>query len=79
MKLLRHGPIGQEKPGVLDAGGTIRDLSGVVGDIGGATLSDEGLDRLRGLDTAALPAVEAGVRLGPCVAGTGQPRTSPSP
>lgn len=72
MKLLRHGPIGQEKPGLLDAGGTIRDLSGVVGDIGGATLSDEGLDRLRGLDTAALPAVEAGVRLGPCVAGTGK-------
>ena len=53
MKLLRYGPKGAEKPGLLDAGGTIRDLSGVVGDIGGATLSDEGLERLRRLDAAA--------------------------
>lgn len=40
MKLLRYGPIGAERPGMLDAGGVIRDLSGVVGDIGGAALSD---------------------------------------
>jgi 2-keto-4-pentenoate hydratase/2-oxohepta-3-ene-1,7-dioic acid hydratase in catechol pathway len=72
MKLLRWGPKGAEKPGLLDAGSTIRDLSGVVGDIGGATLSDAGRARLRGLDAAALPAVDAGVRIGPCVAGTGK-------
>jgi len=72
MKLLRWGPMGAEKPGLLDAGGTIRDLSGVVGDIGWDTLSDSGLERLRGLDTSLLPAVDAAVRLGPCVAGTGK-------
>ena len=72
MKLLRYGPKGAEKPGMLDAGGTIRDLSGVVGDIGGATLSDEGLDRLRRLDAGRLPAVDKGVRIGPCVAGVGK-------
>ena len=72
MKLLRYGPKGAEKPGLLDAGGTIRDLSGVVGDIGGATLSDAGLDRLRRLDAGRLREVDPGVRLGPCVAGTGK-------
>ena len=72
MKLLRYGPEGYEKPGVLDQGGKIRDLSGVVGDIGGATLSDEGLARLARLDAAALPEVDGSVRLGPCVAGTGK-------
>lgn len=72
MKLLRHGPQGAEKPGLLDPDGTIRDLSGLVGDIGGATLSDEGLERLRRLDAGRLPAVDPSVRLGPCVAGTGK-------
>lgn len=72
MKLLRYGPIGQEKPGLLASDGTIRDLSGVVGDIGGATLSDEGLKRLRGLDASRLPQVDPSVRLGPCVAGVGK-------
>ena len=55
MKLLRYGPEGAEKPGMLEAGGTIRDLSGVVGDIAGATLSDEGLARLRSIDPGQLP------------------------
>ena len=72
MKLLRWGPKGAERPGMLDAGGTIRDLSGMVGDIGGATLSDEGIERLRRLDAARLPEVEPSVRLGPCVAGIGK-------
>ncbi len=72
MKLLRWGPVGAEKPGLLDAGGTIRDLSGVVGDIAGETLSDAGLDKLRGVDAASLPAVPAGTRIGACVAGTGK-------
>ncbi len=72
MKLLRYGPAGAEKPGLLDAGGVIRDLSAHVGDIAGEALSDEGLERLRALDPASLPAVDAGVRHGPCVAGTGK-------
>ncbi len=72
MKLLRYGPKGAEKPGLLDAGGKIRDLSGVVGDIAGATLSDEGLARLASIDPAQLPEVDPTVRLGPCVAGVGK-------
>ncbi len=71
MKLLRFGERGQEKPGILD-GDTIRDLSGVVDDIGGAVLSDAGLMKIAAADLAALPEVPAGTRLGPCVAGTGK-------
>jgi len=69
MKLLRWGPPGAEKPGILDAKGVIRDLSGVVPDIAGDTLSPAGLAKLAGFDATSLPAVPAGVRLGPCVAG----------
>lgn len=72
MKLLRYGPAGAEKPGLIDDRGVIRDLSGHVADIAGDTLSDAGLAKLRALDPASLPAVEAGVRYGPCVAGTGK-------
>ena len=72
MKLLRYGPQGAEKPGLLDGAGKIRDLSGLVGDIGGATLSDEGLERLRRVDASKLPEVDPSVRLGPCVGGTGK-------
>jgi 2-keto-4-pentenoate hydratase/2-oxohepta-3-ene-1,7-dioic acid hydratase in catechol pathway len=72
MKLLRHGPRGQEKPGLLHDDGTIRDLSGLVPDIGGAVISDVGLAMLRGIDAAALPVVAADTRLGACVAGTGK-------
>ena len=72
MKLLRHGPRGQEKPGLLHKDGTIRDLTGLVPDIGGAVISDTGLAMLRGVDASALPVVAADTRLGPCVAGTGK-------
>ena len=72
MKLLRYGEAGAEKPGMMAADGTIRDLSGVIDDLSGAALSPEGLDRLRGLDPAILPEVPADVRLGPPVAGTGK-------
>lgn len=72
MKLLRHGPRGAEKPGMLDASGTIRDLSGVVDDIRGEALSDAGLAQLRALDPARLPEVDPATRLGPCVASTGK-------
>ncbi len=72
MKLLRHGPRGQEKPGLLHSDGTIRDLAGLVPDIGGAVISEPGLAMLRGVDAGALPVVPAGTRLGACVAGTGK-------
>lgn len=69
MKLLRYGPAGQEKPGMLDAGGTIRDLSGVIADLSGEALSPAGLKKLAALDAAKLPAVQGNPRLGPPVAG----------
>src|SRR3712207_7627877 len=72
MKLLRFGPAGQEKPGLLDPQGRIRSLEGVVPDIAGHVLTPEGLDALRRVDPATLPLVDEGVRLGPCVAGTGK-------
>ncbi|ARJ69731.1 fumarylacetoacetate hydrolase family protein [Paracoccus contaminans] len=72
MKLLRFGPKGQEKPGLLDQGGTLRDLSGHVEDIAGDALTPEGLARLAALDAAGLPAVEGAPRLGPCVGRTGK-------
>ena len=67
MKLLRHGPAGQEKPGLLDRDGKIRDLSGVVRDIDGEALSPASLDRLRRLDPTTLPLVSGSPRLGACV------------
>ncbi|MNQ89550.1 Ureidoglycolate lyase [compost metagenome] len=72
MKLLRFGPSGQEKPGVIDADGRIRDLSGVVADIDGAALADDSLARLRALDLTALPMAPEGVRYGPCVGKVGK-------
>ena len=72
MKLVRYGPPGAEKPGLIDIGGALRDLSAHVPDIAGAALSDAALDRLRALDPATLPAVEGAPRLGPCVGGTGK-------
>jgi 2-keto-4-pentenoate hydratase/2-oxohepta-3-ene-1,7-dioic acid hydratase in catechol pathway len=71
MKLLRFGPPGQEKPGVLDRENRIRDLSGVISDISGPTLRDGSLGRLSGLDLEALPLAPAGVRIGPCVGQVG--------
>lgn len=67
MKLLRYGPAGHEKPGMLDASGTIRDLSGVIDDISGKVLSPQGLAMLRALDPKSLPAVTGNPRLGPCI------------
>ncbi|AWV24421.1 Fumarylacetoacetate hydrolase family protein [Roseomonas mucosa] len=70
MKLLRYGPAGAEKPGLLDGNGTLRDLSGVVPDLAGEALSPEGLARIAALDAAGLPAVPGSPRLGTPVAGT---------
>ena len=71
MKLLRHGAPGAEKPGLLDAEGQVRDLSGHVPDITGNALSPEGLSRLAALNAADLPLVRPD-RLGPPVAGVGK-------
>ncbi len=67
MKLLRYGPPGREKPGLLDRDGKIRDLSGAVGDIDAETLAPAVLDRLRRTDPVTLPLVSGTPRLGPCV------------
>ncbi|CAO3427344.1 fumarylacetoacetate hydrolase family protein [Azospirillum doebereinerae] len=72
MKLLRYGPPGQEKPGLLDSEGRIRDLSAHVADIAGAALLPDGIAKLKAIDPASLPLVEGNPRLGPCVAGTGK-------
>jgi len=69
VKLVRFGQPGSEKPGIIDAQGAIRDLSGIVPDIGGAVLEAASLDRLRKLDLSKLPTAPAGVRLGACVGG----------
>jgi 2,4-diketo-3-deoxy-L-fuconate hydrolase len=71
MKLVRFGPAGQEKPGVMDGNGGIRDLSRHVADITGEILSDQGLAKLRSIDPASLPLVPTGTRLGPCVGRVG--------
>ncbi|GGF25693.1 2-hydroxyhepta-2,4-diene-1,7-dioate isomerase [Aliidongia dinghuensis] len=72
MKLLRYGPAGQEKPGILDRDGKIRDLAGVVDDIAGDALSPAGLAKLRALDPATLPLVAGSPRLGACVGRVGK-------
>ena len=72
MKLVRYGEPGQEKPGLIDTDGTLRDISALVEDITGATLSDDALDRLRQAETAELPAVEGSPRFGPCVGAIGK-------
>ena len=72
MKLIRYGEPGEEKPGLVDDDGAIRDLSDHVTDIAGDTLSDAALDRLRALDPASLPKVDGTPRFGPCVSGIGK-------
>ena len=72
MKLVRYGHPGREKPGILDGAGRIRDLSGVVADIGGDALRPDRLDALRRRDLASLPLVSGQPRMGPCVGGVGK-------
>ena len=72
MKLLRYGPVGQEKPGLLDAAGAIRDLSGHIGDITPAELSPESLRRLAAIDPQSLPTVEGQPRYGAPLSGVGK-------
>jgi 2-keto-4-pentenoate hydratase/2-oxohepta-3-ene-1,7-dioic acid hydratase in catechol pathway len=72
MKLLRYGPIGAEKPGILDDNGEIRDLSGIVDDIDSSTLSDRALQKLRDADLSELSIVSGGPRIGACVGNIGK-------
>jgi 2-keto-4-pentenoate hydratase/2-oxohepta-3-ene-1,7-dioic acid hydratase in catechol pathway len=72
MKLVRYGNPGEEKPGLIDASGTLRDLSAHVADIAGDVLLDEGLARLAALDPSTLPAVAGTPRLGACVGSIGK-------
>jgi 2-keto-4-pentenoate hydratase/2-oxohepta-3-ene-1,7-dioic acid hydratase in catechol pathway len=72
MKLLRHGPAGQEKPGLMAPDGTIRDLSAHIADIGAEALSPDGIARLAAIDPATLPEVAAETRIGCPVANVGK-------
>jgi 2-keto-4-pentenoate hydratase/2-oxohepta-3-ene-1,7-dioic acid hydratase in catechol pathway len=72
MRLLRYGPPGAEKPGLLDTDGAIRDLSGVVHDIARDTLLPESLEKLRKLDPKTLPRVAGNPRIGPCIGQVGK-------
>ncbi|MFV1853301.1 MAG: fumarylacetoacetate hydrolase family protein [Thalassospira sp.] len=72
MKLLRYGPLGQEKPGLLDADGTIRDLSAVIDDLDPGTISDATFARIAAIDPASLPAVSGNPRIGSCVGRPGK-------
>ncbi|SMF17907.1 2-keto-4-pentenoate hydratase/2-oxohepta-3-ene-1,7-dioic acid hydratase (catechol pathway) [Azospirillum oryzae] len=71
MKLVRFGAPGEEKPGLIDKDGSIRDLSSVVKDIDGSSLNKSSLERIRSVTVDDLPLVSGAVRLGPCVTGVG--------
>ena len=72
MKLVRYGPTGQEKPGMIDSDGTLRDLSAHVADITGATLGDDSIAKLRAVDPSTLPTVDGNPRMGACVGDIGK-------
>lgn len=67
MKLVRFGAKGAEKPGIVDASGTIRDLSGVASDFIDAGVTVEAIDKIRAIDIASLPVAPTGSRIGPCI------------
>ena len=68
MKLVRYGAVGAEKPGIMDADGVLRDLTDIVRDIDGSTLSPAGLAKIAGVDAKTLPKVFGTPRIGPCIA-----------
>ena len=72
MKLLRFGNAGEEKPGIIDNDGSIRDLSGMINDIDGSTISPDGLEKINQLDLSSLPIVNNNPRIGPCVGNVGK-------
>jgi 2,4-didehydro-3-deoxy-L-rhamnonate hydrolase len=67
MKLVRFGAVGAEKPGLVDAAGVVRDLSGHVKDISGEMLSPASLAKIKAIDPKSLPEAPKGVRMGACV------------
>ena len=72
MKLLRYGNSGEEKPGIIDIDGNIRDLSDVIDDINGSTISPDGLNKINQIDISSLPLVNDNPRIGPCVGSVGK-------
>jgi 2-keto-4-pentenoate hydratase/2-oxohepta-3-ene-1,7-dioic acid hydratase in catechol pathway len=72
MKLLRYGPAGRERPGILTVDGKIRDLSGIIPDLAGDFLLPESLEKLQHEDVSVLPVVQGQPRIGPCVRGVGK-------
>jgi len=72
MKLLRHGPANKERPGIVDKNGRIRDLSSLVDDIAGDTLTSSSLAKIAAINVSTLPLVEGDVRIGPCVGRVGK-------
>jgi 2-keto-4-pentenoate hydratase/2-oxohepta-3-ene-1,7-dioic acid hydratase in catechol pathway len=71
MKLVRHGPAGQERPGIIDSQGQVRDLGAVCEDFGPKFFANDGIQRLRSVNVQGLPLVAKGTRLGSCVAQPG--------
>ena len=72
MKLLRYGNIGEERPGMVDGEGALRDLSGIIGDITGTALVTASLEKLRKINPKDLPLVAGSPRIGACVGGVGK-------
>lgn len=72
MKLMRIGNKGSEKPAILHSDGTIRDLSSIVSDIDGSTISAAGLDKIRAANLSSLPELSADARIAPCVGNVGK-------
>jgi 2-keto-4-pentenoate hydratase/2-oxohepta-3-ene-1,7-dioic acid hydratase in catechol pathway len=72
MKLFRHGNPGQERPGIVDSQGKLRDLSSVIADINGATISDAALQKIAATDFSVLPLVDETARFGACVNNVGK-------
>jgi len=72
MKLVRYGPKGKEKPGIIDAEGTLRSLAKIVNDIDGESLSPGGLAKIKKVNIAKLPKVAGKPRIGACVGSVGK-------
>lgn len=72
MKLVRYGSAGAEKPAIVDSNGKLRDLSGIIDDVAGETLTPAGLEKLRSISTSKLPEVRNSERIGPCVGKVGK-------
>ena len=72
MKLLRFGNIGEEKPGAIDSDGIIRDLSDIINDVNGHSITDDALENLRKINLKSLPAISNDTRIGPCIGSVGK-------